>query len=150
MTIDNRQLAPGTKLVGTYKKTTYVCEVVSMEDGETGFQVEDGRVFRSPSAAGKAVMNGISCNGWRFWSLAGGPEEGRQGEPPARTIGADNGAKRLRQIKRLPNQKGVAEGEVRWFCSGCMRGFTLPTGEDPNLCPQGHPAQVEDAFARVD
>jgi len=70
MTIENRDLAPGTKLAGSYKKTTYVCEVVITAEGETRFQLEDGRLFTSPSSAGKAVMNGVSCNGWRFWSLA--------------------------------------------------------------------------------
>lgn len=120
MTIDNRELAPGTKLVGTYKKTSYVCEVVSTAEGENRFQLADGRLFSSPSAAAKAVMNGIAANGWRFWSLAGGPEEGkgRRGDPPAKAIRGDSRAKRLRQIKWLPNQKGVEEGQTRWFCSG--------------------------------
>ena len=29
-----------------------------------------GKRYPSLSAAGEAVMGGISCNGWRFWSLA--------------------------------------------------------------------------------
>src|SRR5512140_2328478 len=72
MTIEDRELAPGMKLEGTYKKATYSCEVVSTPEGERRFQLEDGRLFSSPSAAGKAVMNGTSCNGWRFWRVAGG------------------------------------------------------------------------------
>jgi Restriction Enzyme Adenine Methylase Associated len=159
MTIENRILAPGTKLVGAYKKTTFTCEVVSTPEGEVRFQLEDGRLFTSPSSAGKAVMNGISCNGWRFWSLA--EEGGATARPvspaePAITTATmvaatpKPAAKRVRQIKKLPNQKGAPEGETRWFCSGCMKGFLMPTGQEPPACPEGHPCEVEDAFASTD
>jgi hypothetical protein len=63
MTIENRTLAHGAKLVGTHKKTTFTCDVVATPEGETRFQLEDGRLFTSPSSAGKAVMNGVACNG---------------------------------------------------------------------------------------
>jgi hypothetical protein len=63
MTIENRDLPVGTKLQGTHKKTTYICEVVEIPGGGTRFMLADGRLFSSPSSAGKAVMNGISCNG---------------------------------------------------------------------------------------
>jgi hypothetical protein len=63
MTIENRELAPGTKLEGSHRKTSYVCEVVEIPGGGIRYQLEDGRLFSSPSSAGKAVMNGISCNG---------------------------------------------------------------------------------------
>jgi hypothetical protein len=150
MTIENRELAPGTKLEGTHKKTTYTCEVVTTPEGETRFQLEDGRLFTSPSSAGKAVMNGVSCNGWRFWSLAGDgprvvlpPAAEREFRRPPTT------AKRLRQIKKLPNQKTVAKGQVRWFCSACMKSFLMPTGQEPATCPDGHPWEVQDEFAMV-
>ena len=142
MTIENRDLAPGTKLAGSYKKTTYVCEVVITAEGETRFQLEDGRLFTSPSSAGKAVMNGVSCNGWRFWSLAAEDyataAQNSLTEPQAKPKAA-TGPKPLRQIKRLPNQKGAEEGQTRWFCSGCMKGFLMPTGQEPAACPEGHP-----------
>src|SRR5207253_7801334 len=98
MPIDNRDLPVGTKLLGTHKKTTYICEVVATPEGKTAFQLENGRLFNSPSSAGKAVMNGISCNGWRFWSLAGEhPKEGRT--PPA--SGEGTRAKTTTTAKRL-------------------------------------------------
>lgn len=66
------KLATGTVLVAKYKGTEHRCEVVSGEDGKRRFRLEDGREFRSPSSAGSAVMDGVACNGWRFWSLADG------------------------------------------------------------------------------
>jgi hypothetical protein len=144
MTIENRELAPGTQLVGTYKKTTYACEVVSTPEGETRFRLEDGRLFTSPSSAGKAVMNGISCNGWRFWSVEGALPEAKPGKPEKAK--AEKNGRMVKQIKKLPNQKGVGEGRVRWFCSACMKSFLLPTGQQPIACPAGHPWEVEDAL----
>lgn len=66
------KLATGTVLVAKYKGTEHRCEVVTGEDGKRRFRLEDGREFRSPSSAGSAVMDGVACNGWRFWSLADG------------------------------------------------------------------------------
>jgi hypothetical protein len=143
MALEQRELAPGTKLVGTYKKTAYVCEVVSTPEGETRYRLEDGKLFKSPSSAAKAVMNGISANGWRFWSLEGTePEKAPKAEKAKVT-----GRKLLRQIKKLPNQKGAPEGQTRWFCSGCMAAFDRPTGQEPATCTQGHPWEAEDELA---
>ena len=150
MTIDNRELAPGTKLEGTHKRTTYACEVVTTPDGEVRFKLEDGRLFNSPSSAGKAVMSGVSCNGWRFWKLAGEGVRREKDASPAGTKGSraqPTTARGVRQIKRVPNQKGVGEGETRWFCSACMKGFLMPTGQEPASCPAGHPWEVEDEFS---
>ncbi len=76
MPIQNRHLEPGTKLVATYKKETYRASVVAGEEGKVLYRLEDGREFKSPSAAGTA-MTSRACNGWRFWSLdaAGESEE---------------------------------------------------------------------------
>ena len=142
MTIEQRELAPGTKLVGTYKRMQHVCEVIESEEGKRRYRLEDGRVFSSPSSAAKAVMAGISANGWRFWRVEGtGPENASRTE---QATGQAKAVKRLRQSRKLPNQKGVEEGEVRWFCSGCMKSFLMPTGEAPAACPEGHPREVED------
>lgn len=73
MPIDGKQrdgLEPGTRLEARYKKQAYGCEVVAGDDGKLRFRLEDGQEFKSPSAAGKAVMGGVACNGWRFWSIA--------------------------------------------------------------------------------
>jgi len=86
MTIENRKLTGGTRLVARYKGETYTAEVVSSDQG-VRYRLADGREFKSPSAAGSAVMGGIACNGWRFWSLAdevaekaAAPKKERQGK----------------------------------------------------------------------
>ena len=63
------KLEPGTVLVAKYKGAKHRAEVVTGEDGKTLYRLEDGREFKSPSSAGSAVMGGVACNGWRFWSL---------------------------------------------------------------------------------
>ena len=104
-------------------------------------------------------------HGWRFWSLANGEPTVRpaKAEKHEMTHGlltesyAKANAKashtesparpRLaRQIKRVPNQKGVEEGKTRWFCSACMAGFQEETRIAPATCPQGHLAMVPDEF----
>ena len=149
MPIDNRELAPGTKLEGTHKKTTHICEVVATPEGEVRFKLEDGRLFTSLSSAGKVVMNGVSCNGWRFWSVAGEAPREQDNSPagPEDSSAKPTTVKRVRQIKKLPNQKGAEAGQTRWFCSACMKGFLLPTGQEAASCPGGHPWEVEDEFA---
>jgi hypothetical protein len=72
--IENRMLAAGTRLVGRYKKQDHFAEVVQAEDGGVRYRLGDGREFKSLSAAGSAVMGGVACNGWRFWSLVKGEE----------------------------------------------------------------------------
>jgi hypothetical protein len=65
------KLEPGTVLIARYRKVEYRATVVAGEEGEIRYQLEDGRRFRSPSAAASAVMNGQAANGWRWWSLEG-------------------------------------------------------------------------------
>ena len=80
------KLATGTKLVARYRGAQYVAEVVATPDGKRGFRLEDGRTFKSPSAAASAVMNGQAANGWRFWSLEG--EQPANAARPSRTRAA--------------------------------------------------------------
>ena len=157
MPITNRELAPGTILTGTLKKTVYQAEVVETPDG-IRYRV-NGKDYKSPSAAGSAVMNGVACNGWRFWSVEGGETALTDAERLAIEVGKTvtkaqraKGPKvpastKFKQVKRNPNQKGVAEGEVRWFCSACMKGFKVAGTETPEACPEGHPREVEDELA---
>ena len=65
------KLEQGTMLVGKYKGAEYTATVATDDEGKTRYRLEDGREFKSPSAAGSAVMGGVACNGWRFWSLQG-------------------------------------------------------------------------------
>jgi hypothetical protein len=41
-------------------------------------------------------------------------------------------------FRRVPNQRGVPEGEVRLYCNACQASFTSPLGQQPETCPQGH------------
>jgi len=70
MPIEDRNVEAGTVLVARYKGQERTCEVVQSEDG-VRFRLDTGELYRSPSSAGKAAMDGIACNGWRFWSVAG-------------------------------------------------------------------------------
>ena len=74
MALENRKLEVGTKLVARYKKEEHQAEVVAGEGDKTLIRLADGREFTSVSAAGSAVMGGVACNGWRFWSLEGAEE----------------------------------------------------------------------------
>ena len=108
MTITNRNLSPGTRLTATHKGQTYTAEVVG-EDRALRFRLEDGRQFTSLSSAGKAVMGGVSCNGWRFWSIAG------DRKPTAKTIlSARKRRAAARTIQRMENQAGASDGSVRY------------------------------------
>ena len=157
MPITNRELPVGTILTGTLKKTVYQAEVVATPDG-IRYRV-NATDFKSPSAAGSAVMNGVACNGWRFWSVEGGETPQTDAErlvsEVAKTVTKAKPAKapkgpastKFKQVKRNPNQKHVAEGQVRWFCSACMKGFQIAEGETPEACPEDHPREVEDELA---
>jgi hypothetical protein len=73
MAIDGNQrkaMAAGTRLTANYKKAEHTAAVVAGEDGKLVYRLADGREFTSPSAAGSAVMGGVACNGWRFWTIA--------------------------------------------------------------------------------
>jgi hypothetical protein len=41
-------------------------------------------------------------------------------------------------FRRVPNQRGVPEGEVRLYCNACQSSFTATMGQQPDTCPQGH------------
>ena len=151
MAITNRDLPEGARLVANYKRQTFVCTVK---------KGEDGRRFKSPSSAASAVMGGSAANGWRFWSLEGeAPATEPAAEKPkakGKSVGERSFAEARRQdeaakprkangkngklISRTPNQKGVPEGQVRWFCNGCMASFVVEGTDEPEACPQGHRA----------
>jgi hypothetical protein len=125
MVIDNRNLAEGAVLSVTYKKAEHRCTVIKTDKG-LGFQLANGSVFASPSSAGKAITGRVSCDGWKFWSLA---KDGAKPiiaepaaaepdvEPTTAEAPAPKAPKLIRQIKKMPNQKGVAEGSAKFWCS---------------------------------
>lgn len=77
------KLEPGMILVARYKGTEYRTEIMKDADGTTRYRLTDGREFKSPSAAGSAVMGGIACNGWRFWSVEDNPDEPAEAPAPS-------------------------------------------------------------------
>jgi hypothetical protein len=151
MSIKDRNLTPGTKLVGKYHKQQYTCQVIQGEGGKLRYRLEDGREFKSPSAAGMAIT-GHPCDGWVFWSVetAATPQAETQPEvsnQPAQTPETaqtvsepveQNAVKK--SFFRTPNQKGLTEGMTRWYCQTCGESFLAPYGEIPAACPQGHKA----------
>jgi hypothetical protein len=152
MAIENRNLPVGTRLVADYKKTRYVCVVEAGEEGQTLFALEDGKKFKSPSAAGSAVMGGTACNGWRFWSVEGEEPKPAPTAKPAtakKAAGKKASAPKARKPKAtkliylMPDQTGATEGMTRWWCSACMDSFEVYGAEKPEQCPEGH--RIDDA-----
>jgi hypothetical protein len=156
----------GRKLVARFKKQDFTCTVnATPEDGSKQvFQLaHDGSLHTSLSAAGSAVMGGIACNGWRFWTTAEAAEAAaatkaatkaakpaKEPKPPkpakAPKAEGDASPKRkpgrpARMIKVAKSQDGVAAHQTRYFCSGCMDTFDAPTAELRPACPQGHTDQ---------
>ena len=144
MPITDRNLGAGTKLVASYRKQQHTVLVLDDGEGNLGFELDGGTIYRSLSKAGSVVMGGVSCNGWRFWSVEGEAVPGA--EPKPKATKAKKGAF-LRQIRKVPNQKGVPEGSTKFFCSACMKSFLVDGSADPEQCPEGHPREVEDTLA---
>jgi hypothetical protein len=92
-------------------------------------------------------MGGASVNGWRFWSLATDVEEKPKAEKAAKATSI--ATKLVRVIKKLPNQKGVAEGSTKFWCSACMKAFVATGNSVPASCPEGHAREQADEFAAV-
>ena len=107
MALENRKLEVGTKLEARYKKEVHQAEVVAGEGDKTLIRLAAGREFTSVSAAGSAVMGGVACNGWRFWSLEGAEEE-KPSQPKAK-------AKKASKAKK--------EGDRKIACGDCGKEF---------------------------
>lgn len=141
MSIEDRNLKTGTKLVATYKKQEFTCTVKGTKDG-LRFVLDDGREFKSPSSAGSAVMDGSACNGWRFWTPASGSAKiGPKGDAKTKAKKAPARKKAHPAFAPMDDQTGATEGNVRYFCSACMDAFDAPDGVQPTGCPDGHPAE---------
>ncbi len=106
MPITERNLKIGTRLTARYKKKVYAAEVIGGKDGKVRYRLADGREFASPSAAGKAVMGGVACNGWRFWSVA-------NGAAPADAPRAHTAANSAPQAGRSPTTAALAPAANR-------------------------------------
>ena len=141
MPLENRNLEVGTRLVANYKKAPYVCVVEAGNEGKLQYRVEGiDKVFASPSSAGMAVMDGKAVNGWRFWSLEGEAKpasEDPASPKPARTKKGSG----KKTIRRIPRPAGMSEDQSRWFCSACMKAFTVEGNDPPAACPENHPME---------
>jgi len=143
MPIKNRNLTKGTKLTGRYHKQTYSCEVVENAEGKLHYKLEDGREFKSPSAAGMAIT-GHASDGWIFWSIqteetppAPEAEQTETGSEPVTETTPKTDPKKT-GVFLVPNQKGVPEGQIRWFCRDCGKSFITSAVEIPGICPAKH------------
>jgi len=145
MPIENRELTAGTRLVARYKKEEHTATVVEGEEGGLRYRLEDGREFKSPSAAGSAVMGGVACNGWRFWSLAGEAKPA----PTKRQRKSSKPAPKTQGFHRLPDEEGGEEETATFFCDACMEAFAAPAGEEPATCPKGHQPDGSSAESAV-
>jgi hypothetical protein len=125
--IEDRNLKPGTVLVGRYQKKDHRCEVVKGKDGKVAFRVK-GKEYGSPSAAGSAVMDGVSCNGWRFWTVEGAetkPKATTKATPKAKRDAKPN-AKKARKVAGGANGEAPVEKPVN--CGDCGQEF--PTSRE--------------------
>ena len=137
MAVEKMEFRAGTVLVARYKKQAYRLTVVATEQG-VRFRLEDGREFKSLSAAGSHLMGGKAVNGWRFWTLEGEDYPAGAGTPGTsqkqpRKVGAS-------LIYEMKNQENVPARRRRWWCSACCDGFLVPAGVTPQGCAKGHPA----------
>jgi hypothetical protein len=134
MPIENRELAVGTRLVARYKKQDRTCEVIETADG-LRYRLDDGTEHRSPSSAGKAAMDGVACNGWRFWSVEGTEpkREPKAAKPvkakkepaakkPAKTKSAAKKGAEAKSAKKGKAMRAAATGES-YGCGACGESF---------------------------
>ncbi len=143
MPIENRNLTKGTKLTGRYHKQSYSCEVVENAEGKLMYRLQDGREFKSPSAAGMAIT-GHACDGWVFWSVKTEENAAAENQEAAHAADANQIVEAVATAKTdpkktgvflVPNQKGVPEGQIRWFCRDCGKSFITSAVEIPGICP---------------
>lgn len=150
MAIENRNIEKGQKFVARYKGDEYTATAHENKDGKLTFKVKgiDGE-FTSLSSAGSAVMGGVACNGWRFWSPEGQapaprgrkPKDGEAATKTKRT----RKPKKVQVVQKIKDQSGAEEGMIMYHCSACMDAFELPADAAfPEACPNGHAAVQDD------
>ena len=151
MSIKDRNLKPGTQLIGKYHKQSFYCVVVEGAGDKVRYKLSDGREFKSPSAAGMAIT-GHACDGWMFWSVEtatknsqaenqqeananvtentsqtaaeSAPAAKPEDVPVPETAPVATEATTAKENSlKTPNQKGVAEGQARWYCAECGESF---------------------------
>ena len=139
MAVDKQEFTAGTRLTGRYKKATYMVEVVETGEGKR-IRLEDGREYKSLSAAGSAIMGGKAVNGWRFWSLE---SEGAAQAGQEQTERPNGKERKPPALRPMSSQEGVPNGQTRWWCEACCDAFLAPASITPVGCPQGHSAKTD-------
>ena len=158
MPIENRNLTKGTKLTGRYHKQSYSCEVVENAEGK----------LRYRSGGWPGIQESIGCrNGHHRACLrrleilesANGRElllhrmqrikrlllRQRPNQMPSRPNLLrlpPRPTPRKPGVFLVPNQKGVPEGQIRWFCRDCGKSFIASAVEVPGVCPN-HSGQLK-------
>jgi hypothetical protein len=136
MPIENRELAAGTRLVARYKKQERTCEVVETAEG-VRYRLDDGQEFKSLSTAGKVVMDGVACNGWRFWSVEGTekakrepkvkadkPKKERAAKKPAKAKAASKkGKAKSTKPTKSKATRAAAQSDASYGCGACSETF---------------------------
>jgi hypothetical protein len=135
MPIENRELAARTRLVARYKKADRACEVVETPDG-LRYRLDDGTEHRSPSSAGKAAMDGVACNGWRFWSIEGTETPKREpkakaekpvkepaAKKPAKTKAASKKSAKAKSPKKGKAMRAASKSDASYGCGACGESF---------------------------
>ena len=154
--IQDRNLTAGTKLVGRYHKQDRTCATHLDENGKLYFRLDDGRAFKSPSAAGTAVT-GHACDGWHFWSVVGtetklglatNAEKVKAIPTYDETIAKVEKMEKAEKPKppksgvyKLPNQKGAPAGLTRYYCFDCSSPFPAKSDIKNPACPNCHPSK---------
>lgn len=103
MTIESRNLKPGTKLVATYKGKQHTAEVVKTADGVRFIVGGDKTEYRTISGAGKSIHGSRSIGGYGFWSLA---DNGTAKKSPAKKTNAS-----LATDKEMATEVALAGGK---------------------------------------
>jgi hypothetical protein len=125
---EDRKVKVGTRLVAKHKGKEYRCEAVAAEEGKVRYRLADGREFTSPSSAGSAVMGGVACNGWRWWSVDG-QEPARQA--PSAPKSAKTAAAKPKAGKKA---KARAKAKKHLKVAGGSNGEPLAPVEKPINC----------------
>lgn len=143
---DRAQIKEGAKLVGRYQQVENTCEVVVV-DGRVMFQINGNpkRVFKSLSAAGKAITE-HECDGWHFWSIAGGEpgaaaKETAASEKPTKSKAKAGDADPITRevpkhgIHKMEDQRGAPAGLLRYYCFDCNEPFSAQSSVLRPACP---------------
>lgn len=132
MSIEDRKLVGIAAVEARYKSETFRLTVERDAADNLSFLDKTGIRYKSLSAAGSAVMGGIACNGWRFWTPEGDlPLIRTKAEPKIKTRSGRREPAAIFTIKTHP----APEGQAFWFCSYCLDGFYAPTADGTPECP---------------